>query len=167
MMMTLAQAHALLPASGSSATPRPRSAASTATRGRCSGRPVRRAARRTLRRPRPHRQARSPPAPPRRSPSAGSSNGLPGLQVADTLAALQQLAAHGGAASPAAGRRGRQQRQDDGDADVRGDPAAPGTASGMLATAGNLNNHIGVPLTLLRLRQDDETWHCAAVVELG
>jgi UDP-N-acetylmuramoyl-tripeptide--D-alanyl-D-alanine ligase len=37
----------------------------------------------------------------------------------------------------------------------------------MLATAGNLNNHIGVPLTLLRLRQDDEHWHRAAVVELG
>jgi len=38
---------------------------------------------------------------------------------------------------------------------------------GMLATAGNLNNHIGVPLTLLRLRQDDEHWQRAAVVELG
>ena len=37
----------------------------------------------------------------------------------------------------------------------------------MLATAGNLNNHIGVPLTLLRLRQDDQTWHRAAVLELG
>ncbi len=36
-----------------------------------------------------------------------------------------------------------------------------------LATAGNLNNHIGLPLTLLRLRQDDATWHRAAVVEIG
>ena len=36
-----------------------------------------------------------------------------------------------------------------------------------LATAGNLNNHIGLPLTLLRLRQDDTTWHRAAVVEIG
>jgi len=36
-----------------------------------------------------------------------------------------------------------------------------------LATASNLNNHIGVPLTLLRLRQDDKLWHRAAVVELG
>ncbi|MES3016029.1 MAG: Mur ligase family protein, partial [Pseudomonadota bacterium] len=35
------------------------------------------------------------------------------------------------------------------------------------ATAGNLNNHIGVPLTLLRLRQDDLAYHRAGVVELG
>lgn len=36
-----------------------------------------------------------------------------------------------------------------------------------LATEGNYNNDIGVPLTLLRLRQDDAAWHRAAVVELG
>lgn len=36
-----------------------------------------------------------------------------------------------------------------------------------LATEGNYNNDIGVPLTLLRLRQDDAHWHRAAVVELG
>ena len=35
------------------------------------------------------------------------------------------------------------------------------------ATVGNLNNHIGVPLTLLRLRQDDTGFHRAGVVELG
>ena len=29
------------------------------------------------------------------------------------------------------------------------------------------SNHIGVPLTLLRLRQDDMAWHRAGVVELG
>lgn len=33
----------------------------------------------------------------------------------------------------------------------------------VLATRGNLNNHIGVPLTLLALRE----WHHAAVVEIG
>ncbi|MFG6446987.1 UDP-N-acetylmuramoyl-tripeptide--D-alanyl-D-alanine ligase [Roseateles sp. BYS180W] len=38
---------------------------------------------------------------------------------------------------------------------------------GMLATQGNFNNDIGVPLTLLRLRQDDAQWQHAAVVELG
>ncbi|MFN3303534.1 MAG: UDP-N-acetylmuramoyl-tripeptide--D-alanyl-D-alanine ligase [Roseateles sp.] len=36
-----------------------------------------------------------------------------------------------------------------------------------LATEGNYNNDIGVPLTLLRLRHDDERSHRAAVVELG
>src|SRR5258705_8318054 len=35
------------------------------------------------------------------------------------------------------------------------------------STQGNFNNDIGVPLTLLRLRQDDTTWHRAGVVELG
>ncbi|HEY1395948.1 MAG TPA: Mur ligase family protein, partial [Roseateles sp.] len=37
----------------------------------------------------------------------------------------------------------------------------------MLATEGNFNNEIGVPLTLLRLRQNEAAWHRAAVVELG
>ena len=36
-----------------------------------------------------------------------------------------------------------------------------------LATRGNFNNHIGVPLTLLRLRADATLRHRAAVVELG
>jgi UDP-N-acetylmuramoyl-tripeptide--D-alanyl-D-alanine ligase len=40
-------------------------------------------------------------------------------------------------------------------------------ADGAFSTQGNLNNHIGVPLTLLRLRQDESTWHKAGVIELG
>ncbi len=39
--------------------------------------------------------------------------------------------------------------------------------SNCLATEGNYNNDIGVPLTLLRLRQDEVQWQRAAVVELG
>ena len=93
--------------------------------------------------------------------------GLPGLQVADTQLALAQLAS--------AWRRQFQLpliavTGSNGKTTVTQmisfilhawlDEAA-------LATQGNLNNHIGLPLTLLRLRQDDETWHRAAVVELG
>ena len=40
-------------------------------------------------------------------------------------------------------------------------------ADGAFATQGNFNNDIGVPLTLLRLRQDETAFHRAAVVELG
>jgi UDP-N-acetylmuramoyl-tripeptide--D-alanyl-D-alanine ligase len=38
---------------------------------------------------------------------------------------------------------------------------------GAFATQGNFNNHIGLPLTLLRLRHDETTHHRAGVVELG
>jgi UDP-N-acetylmuramoyl-tripeptide--D-alanyl-D-alanine ligase len=40
-------------------------------------------------------------------------------------------------------------------------------ADGAFATQGNFNNDIGVPLTLLRLRQDESAFHRAAVIELG
>jgi UDP-N-acetylmuramoyl-tripeptide--D-alanyl-D-alanine ligase len=99
--------------------------------------------------------------------SASAPNGLPGLQVADTQAALTELA------------RAWRQRQHLPLIAVTGSNGKT-TVTQMIATvlqawlgdsafatAGNLNNHIGVPLTLLRLRQDDKTWHRAGVVELG
>ena len=89
--------------------------------------------------------------------------GLAGLEVDDALAALQTLAAawrrhHGGALIAVAGSNGKTTVTQMTAALLRawlGDAAH--------ATAGNLNNHIGVPLTLLGLRAA----HRAAVVELG
>ena len=85
--------------------------------------------------------------------------GLPGLQVADTQAALTELA-----------RAWRQRMHlpliavtgSNGKTTVTQMIAAILSAwlgEAAFATAGNLNNHIGVPLTLLRLRQDAATWH--------
>jgi UDP-N-acetylmuramoyl-tripeptide--D-alanyl-D-alanine ligase len=93
--------------------------------------------------------------------------GLPGVLVADSLAALQTLAA-----------AWRQRFQlplivvagSNGKTTVTQMIASilrAGFGGGAFATEGNFNNHIGVPLTLLRLRQDDTTWHRAGVVELG
>ncbi len=97
----------------------------------------------------------------------GLGAAMPGLRVADSLQALQQLAAAWRARFelPLIAVTGS-----NGKTTVTQMIAAILRAwhgSGMLATAGNLNNHIGVPLTLLRLRQDDQTWHHAAVLELG
>jgi len=93
--------------------------------------------------------------------------GLPGLQVADSLAGLTELA------------RAWRARFDLPLIAVTGSNGKT-TVTQMIATilrewlgdaafstAGNLNNHIGVPLTLLRLRQDEAAWHRAGVVELG
>ena len=93
--------------------------------------------------------------------------GMPGLQVADTQAALTALA-----------RAWRQRVQlpliavtgSNGKTTVTQMIAAILRAwlgDSAFATAGNFNNHIGVPLTLLGLRQDETTWHRAGVVELG
>jgi UDP-N-acetylmuramoyl-tripeptide--D-alanyl-D-alanine ligase len=97
----------------------------------------------------------------------GLSPALPGLQVADALQALQKLAAAWRARFhlPLIAVTGS-----NGKTTVTQMVAAVLRAwigDGALATAGNFNNHIGVPLTLLRLRQDDTHWHRAAVLELG
>lgn len=93
--------------------------------------------------------------------------GLPGLQVPDTLHALQTLAAAWRqrfhlpliAVTGSNGKTTVTQ--------MVASILRAWVGDGALATAGNFNNHIGVPLTLLRLRQDDEAWHRAAVLELG
>jgi UDP-N-acetylmuramoyl-tripeptide--D-alanyl-D-alanine ligase len=93
----------------------------------------------------------------------GLGDAMPGLLVPDTLVALQQLAAAWRAqfTLPLIAVTGS-----NGKTTVTQMVAAILQAwlgADALATAGNLNNHIGVPLTLLRLRQH----HRAAVLELG
>jgi UDP-N-acetylmuramoyl-tripeptide--D-alanyl-D-alanine ligase len=90
-------------------------------------------------------------------------SGLPGLQVDDALAALQALAGawRSGLMTPLIAVAGS-----NGKTTVTQMIAAilqAWVGHGALATAGNLNNHIGVPLTLLRLSPSTR----AAVVELG
>ena len=83
------------------------------------------------------------------------------IEVADTLGALQQLAhRHRQMLDPLVigitGSNGKTSTKDFTSAVMR-----PGFD--VFATAGNLNNHIGVPLTLLSL----EERHTCAVVEMG
>ncbi|MDP9045566.1 MAG: UDP-N-acetylmuramoyl-tripeptide--D-alanyl-D-alanine ligase [Pseudomonadota bacterium] len=89
--------------------------------------------------------------------------GLPGLEVADTQQALTDLAAawrrrHVLPLIAVTGSNGKTTVTQMIAAILR---AWWGEAA--FATVGNLNNHIGVPLTLLRLRET----HAAGVVELG
>jgi UDP-N-acetylmuramoyl-tripeptide--D-alanyl-D-alanine ligase len=100
--------------------------------------------------------------------------GLPGLIVPDALAALQQLAAawrqrYTGPLIAITGSNGKTTVTQMVAAILRA-WLGEGPDSAALATAGNLNNHIGVPLTLLRLRpaaSDAGPAHRAAVLELG
>ncbi|HOW47226.1 MAG TPA: UDP-N-acetylmuramoyl-tripeptide--D-alanyl-D-alanine ligase [Rubrivivax sp.] len=89
--------------------------------------------------------------------------GLPGLVVPDALAALQRLAAAWRArfALPLVAVTGSNGKTTVTQMTASILRAAYG--DGGFATAGNLNNHIGLPLTLLRLRAQ----HRAGVVELG
>jgi len=93
--------------------------------------------------------------------------GLPGLLVPDAKAALGQLAAAWRRLQQlpviaVTGSNGKTTTTQMIAAILR---AWVGEAA--LATEGNYNNDIGVPLTLMRLRHDDELSHRAAVVELG
>ncbi len=93
--------------------------------------------------------------------------GLAGLQVADTQAALEALACawrshHHLPLIAVTGSNGKTTVTQMIAAILRA-----WHGEGGFATEGNLNNHIGVPLTLLRLSQDDARWHRAGVVELG
>jgi UDP-N-acetylmuramoyl-tripeptide--D-alanyl-D-alanine ligase len=93
--------------------------------------------------------------------SKPASAGLPEVVVPDTLAALTALAAAWRAKSRAVvlgvgGSNGKTTTKELLAAILSG-------AGPTLATRGNLNNHIGVPLTLLRL----EPAHRFAVIEMG
>ena len=93
--------------------------------------------------------------------------GLPGVQVADSERGLQDLARawrarHHLPLIAVTGSNGKTTVTQ-----MIAQVLRAWHGDGAFATAGNFNNHIGVPLTLLRLRQDDAQWHRAGVVELG
>ncbi len=93
--------------------------------------------------------------------------GLPGLIVADTHVALTTLAKawRGAMALPLIAVTGSNGKTTVTQMIASILKAWLGDAA--FSTQGNLNNHIGVPLTLLRLRHDEAVWHRAGVVELG
>ncbi|HEY9108739.1 MAG TPA: UDP-N-acetylmuramoyl-tripeptide--D-alanyl-D-alanine ligase [Roseateles sp.] len=93
--------------------------------------------------------------------------GLPGLLVPDAKAALGQLAAawrrqHAIPVIAVTGSNGKTTTTQ-----MIASILRAWVDDSALATQGNYNNDIGVPLTLLRLRHDDEVSHRAAVIELG
>jgi UDP-N-acetylmuramoyl-tripeptide--D-alanyl-D-alanine ligase len=95
--------------------------------------------------------------------------GLPGLIVPDSRVALGQLAAHWRARFDIplvaiTGSNGKTTVTQMVASILRAWMAEQGVPEAALSTQGNFNNEIGVPLTLLRLR---EGVHRCAVVELG
>ena len=96
-----------------------------------------------------------------------ADSGLPGLQVADAGLALQQLARgwRAGLRLPVIAVTGSNGKTTVTQMLWAILQAWQGAAA--LATAGNFNNHIGLPLQVLRLRQDAEVHHRVAVLELG
>ena len=167
-MLTLAQAHALLPAStliGDSETPILRVHSDTRTlrvgdlfvalKGeRFDGHDM-------------LAVAKSQGAVAALAQRGHSEAGLAGLQVGNTQQALEQLAAAWRARFhlpliAVTGSNGKTTVTQ-----MIASILRAWLGEGAFATEGNYNNHIGVPLTLLRLRQDDADWHRAGVVELG
>jgi len=93
--------------------------------------------------------------------------GLAGLQVTDTKQALGELAATWRACFDlpliaVTGSNGKTTVTQ-----MLASVLKAWWGEGAFSTQGNFNNDIGVPLTLLRLRQDETTHHRAGVVELG
>ena len=93
---------------------------------------------------------------------------LPQVEVADTGLALRQLATawRQRFAVPViavTGSNGKTTVKEMLGAIMRAEVREPGEDGGVLVTWGNLNNHVGVPITLLWLRNT----HRAAVVEMG
>lgn len=93
---------------------------------------------------------------------------MPGLVVPDTRAALMQLAGAWRAKKTlpliaVAGSNGKTTVTQ-----MIASILRAWVGEGAFATEGNFNNDVGVPLTLLRLRQhEDGQWHRAGVVEIG
>ena len=93
--------------------------------------------------------------------------GLPGLRVADSRQALGALAAAWRARCEipliaVTGSNGKTTVTQ-----MIASVLRAWVGEGAFSTQGNFNNDIGVPLTLLRLRQNGALWHRAGVVELG
>ncbi|MBN8503928.1 MAG: UDP-N-acetylmuramoyl-tripeptide--D-alanyl-D-alanine ligase [Burkholderiales bacterium] len=92
----------------------------------------------------------------------------PGLQVSDTRQALMQLAGAWRARQSlpliaVTGSNGKTTVTQ-----MIASILRAWVGKGAFATQGNFNNDVGVPLTLLRLRQqEDGQWHRAGVVEIG